>query len=90
MALVHHLYQGLTMKSDDVVAAKTPPMGWNSWATFGCGVNETILRNAADQIHRLGLGKAGYQYVNTDDCWMNGARDPVTHALVVVCQTMQQ
>ena len=22
------------------------------------------------------------RYINTDDCWMNGARDPVTHALV--------
>ena len=86
----HKIRQLTMMKTDDMVAAKTPPMGWNSWATFGCGVNETILRNAADQIHKLGLGKAGYQYVNTDDCWMNGARDPVTHALVVVCQTMQQ
>ena len=53
-----------------MVAAKTPPMGWNSWATFGCGVNETILRNAADQIHKLGLGKAGYQYLPSA-----GARD---------------
>ena len=58
----HKIRQLTMMKTDDMVAAKTPPMGWNSWATFGCGVNETILRNAADQIHKLGLGKAGYQY----------------------------
>jgi hypothetical protein len=78
--------------------ASTPPMGWNSWATFvrlcstqssllwsgwsrrsslltcaraaaqGCAVNETILTDAANQMHALGLAPAGYQYVNTDDC----------------------
>ena len=71
--------------------ASTPPMGWNSWATFvsaahssmlscfaahlcarragqGCAVNETILTDAANQMHALGLGPAGYVYVNTDDC----------------------
>ncbi len=62
--------------------AATPPMGWNSWATFGCGVNETILTDAADQMHTLGLASAGYVYVNTDDCWMDAARDAKTHEQV--------
>ena len=22
--------------------ARTPPMGWNSWNTFGCNINETL------------------------------------------------
>ena len=55
---------------------------WNSWATFGCGVNETILTDAADQMHALGLASAGYVYVNTDDCWMDAARDATTHEQV--------
>lgn len=37
-------------------------------AEQGCGVNETILTDAANQMHALGLGPAGYVYVNTDDC----------------------
>ena len=37
-------------------------------AEQGCGVNETILADAANQMHALGLGPAGYVYVNTDDC----------------------
>eukprot|EP01050_Picozoa_sp_SAG11_P004560 SAG11_NODE_294_length_11142_cov_7.050439_9_plen_92_part_00 len=37
-------------------------------AEQGCAVNETILTDAANQMHALGLGPAGYLYVNTDDC----------------------
>ena len=62
--------------------ANTPPMGWNSWATFGCSVNETILTDAADHMHALGLDAAGYVYVNTDDCWMTADRDPATKAQI--------
>lgn len=55
--------------------ADTPPMGWNSWNSFGCGVNATILQNTALALVQTGLSKAGYQYVNSDDCWMLAARD---------------
>lgn len=54
--------------------ALTPPMGWNSWNTFGCDINEQLIRDTADIIVRSGLREAGYQYVNIDDCWQ-GNRD---------------
>jgi len=54
--------------------AKTPPMGWNSWNTFACDVNEDIVRKAADAIVNSGMKDAGYLYVNIDDCW-HGERD---------------
>lgn len=54
--------------------AKTPPMGWNSWNTFACDVNETIVRKAADAMVSSGMKDAGYLYVNIDDCW-HGERD---------------
>ena len=28
--------------------AKTPPMGWNSWNTFACDINEDLIRKTAD------------------------------------------
>ena len=28
--------------------AKTPPMGWNSWNTFGEAINEQVVRDTAD------------------------------------------
>ena len=47
----------------------TPPMGWNSWNKFACNINETLIKDTADQIIALGLDKLGYVYVNIDDCW---------------------
>lgn len=47
----------------------TPQMGWNSWNTFACDINEKIIREMADKIIELGLDKLGYRYVNIDDCW---------------------
>jgi alpha-galactosidase len=54
---------------------RTPPMGWNSWNTFGCNINESLIRGMADSIVSSGMKDAGYQYVVVDDCWMNPNRD---------------
>src|SRR4030095_15226332 len=55
--------------------ARTPPMGWNSWNTFGCNINETLIRQMADAIVSSGLRDLGYQYVGVGDCWVNPNRD---------------
>ena len=54
------------------VLAATPPMGWNSWNTFQCNLDEALIRGTADAMVASGMQAAGYQYVNLDDCWMNG------------------
>jgi alpha-galactosidase len=55
------------------IIAATPPMGWNSWNKFGCnGLNETVVKKMADAFVTSGMKDAGYQYVNLDDCWMDG------------------
>jgi alpha-galactosidase len=54
------------------IPAATPPMGWNSWNTFQCSINEVLIRGVADTFVTSGMAAAGYQYVNLDDCWMNG------------------
>ena len=51
------------------LAAKTPPMGWNSWNKFGCNVSEQLVRETADAMVASGMKDAGYQYVVIDDCW---------------------
>jgi len=48
--------------------ARTPPLGWNSWNTFGCNINETLIRQMADAIVSSGMREWGYRYV---DCWLN-------------------
>lgn len=59
-----------------------PPMGWNSWNTFGRNINEDMIKEMADAIVDRGLKDVGYEYVVIDDCWSEMERDPVTHKLV--------
>ncbi|KAG5530784.1 hypothetical protein RHGRI_025680 [Rhododendron griersonianum] len=53
----------------------TPPMGWNSWNHFSCGIDEKMIKETADALVSTGLAKLGYKYVNIDDCWAEIARD---------------
>jgi alpha-galactosidase len=63
---------GGTTSASTIIAA-TPPMGWNSWNKFACdGLNETVVKKMADAFITSGMKDAGYQYVNLDDCWMDG------------------
>ena len=57
---------------DPGVMGATPPMGWNSWNTFACNIDEARIKAAADALVTSGMKDVGYQYVNVDDCWMNG------------------
>jgi alpha-galactosidase len=51
--------------------AKTPQMGWNSWNKFACNINEKLIKDTIDALVDTGLAKAGYKYVNLDDCWQS-------------------
>ncbi|KAH9921937.1 glycoside hydrolase [Epithele typhae] len=62
--------------------ALTPPMGWNSWNYFSCGVNEDIVLRAAKSMISYNLTRLGYEYVLVDDCWQADTRDPKTGAPV--------
>ncbi|RKR86501.1 alpha-galactosidase [Micromonospora pisi] len=55
--------------------ARTPPMGWNTWNTFGCNINETLIRQMADTMVTNGMRDLGYRYVVVDDCWFDPNRD---------------
>ena len=55
--------------------ARTPPMGWNTWNTFGCDISETLIRQTADAIVANGMRDLGYRYVVVDDCWFDPNRD---------------
>ena len=46
-----------------------PPMGWNSWNTFGENINEELILESADALVESGLKVAGYEYIVIDDCW---------------------
>ena len=56
--------------------APTPPMGWNSWNTFGHDLDEDLVRGVADVFVIEGLKEAGYEYVVIDDLWEADERTP--------------
>ena len=44
----------------------TPPMGWNSWNTFGENINEKMIFETADVMAESGLRDKGYEYLVID------------------------
>ena len=61
--------RNLVIISGDHKLAQTPPLGWNSWNIYYCGVDEAKVRAATDEMIGLNLQKHGFQYINIDDCW---------------------
>ncbi len=61
-------------KAQEAQLAATPPMGWNSWNHYHCGVTDAIVRAQAKAMATNGMKDAGYTYINIDDCWQ-GERD---------------
>lgn len=57
-----------------MIAVK-PPMGWNSWNTFGTDINEALIFQIADTMVNKGYRDAGYEYLIIDDCWSLKERD---------------
>ncbi len=53
----------------------TPPMGWNSWNTFGDKISEQLIFDTADAMVEKGLLGKGYEYLVVDDCWSLKERD---------------
>jgi len=50
-------------------AARTPPMGWNSWNAFTSDIDEDKIMGSANVLVSSGLAAKGYRYVNLDDGW---------------------
>ncbi|MEA2470099.1 MAG: alpha-galactosidase [Thermoleophilaceae bacterium] len=56
--------------------ARTPPMGWNSWYAYHCGVTEQGVLANAQALVDTGLAARGYRFVNVDGCWEARHRTP--------------
>ncbi|MGH7996619.1 MAG: glycoside hydrolase family 27 protein [Opitutaceae bacterium] len=55
--------------------APTPPMGWNTWNTFGGNCSEALVEQTAQAMIASGMRDAGYKYIVIDDCWAKKERD---------------
>ena len=54
---------------------RTPPMGFNTWNTFGEKISEDLIIETCDAMVEKGLRDAGYEYIVIDDCWSLRERD---------------
>lgn len=59
----------ITMGQDFKSLAPTPPMGWNSWNSFGKEINEQTVKEVIDAIVDEGLLNAGNVYVVVVGGW---------------------
>ncbi len=57
------------------MTVNTPPLGWNTWNTFGDKISEQLIKESADAIVETGLKDVGYEYVVIDDVWSLKERD---------------
>src|SRR5215510_11822800 len=51
-----------------IIIAPTPPMGWNSWDSYGRTLNEESIKANARWIAR-NLKRFGWEYVVVDEGW---------------------
>src|SRR4051794_11084666 len=56
--------------------AQSPPMGWNSWDSFGTTVTEDEVKANADYMAKH-LARHGWQYIVVDIQWAE--QNPKTH-----------
>jgi alpha-galactosidase len=61
------------------VLAATPPMGWNSWDSYGTTIKESEVRANADYM-AANLKSSGWQYIVVDIEWY--AVSPKTHGYI--------
>ena len=57
------------------LAGATPPMGWNSYNTFGCSPSEADIKTSARGLVDLGFRDLGYRTVTVDCGWNGRERD---------------
>ncbi|MEG0796077.1 MAG: putative Ig domain-containing protein [Odoribacter sp.] len=62
--------------------ALTPPMGWNSWNTFGRKLSEALVIETAEAMIANGMRDLGYSYINIDDLWQLADRDSSGHIVI--------
>lgn len=62
------LFVGLPALAGDAGLAPTPPMGWNSWDSYGRTITEAQFKNNARWMAKH-LKRLGWQYVVIDEGW---------------------
>jgi len=66
-------------RDDTAMLAQTPPMGWNSWDSWGLTIDEQNFRDSVTWFHN-NLQRFSWQYVVIDEGWFaQHPENPVGH-----------
>jgi len=68
LALLIIALLGLSAAAVDSSSTPTPPMGWNSWDSYGTTVREEQVKANADWMAEH-LAKYGWKYIVVDIQW---------------------
>ncbi|MFD5593347.1 ricin-type beta-trefoil lectin domain protein [Streptomyces griseorubiginosus] len=60
--------------STSQIGVAPPAMGWASWNSFASSIDFDVIKEQTEALVSSGMSAAGYQYVNLDDGWWQGAR----------------
>ncbi|HEX4310385.1 MAG TPA: glycoside hydrolase family 27 protein [Acidobacteriaceae bacterium] len=72
-------FAGPSSRDDMSVMVRTPPMGWNSWDSWGLTIDEQQFRDSVTWFHN-NLQRFSWQYVVIDEGWFAEHPDnPVGH-----------
>jgi alpha-galactosidase len=61
-------FSARSTRDDITMLAQTPPMGWNSWDSWGLTIDEQNFRDSATWFHN-NLQRFSWQYVVVDEGW---------------------
>jgi alpha galactosidase A-like protein len=64
------------------IAVPRPAMGWASWNSFASSFDASTIRAQVDAFVAAGMPAAGYQYIDIDEGWWQGARDSAGNIMV--------
>ncbi|WP_327426409.1 RICIN domain-containing protein [Streptomyces sp. NBC_01236] len=64
-----------TAVSTNQIGVTPASMGWASWNSFASTIDYATIKAQADALVSSGMAAAGYNYVNIDEGWWEGARD---------------
>ena len=67
-ALANYAQRSRTASGRSRIIAATPPMGWNSWDSYGRTLNEESIKANARWLAR-NLKRFGWEYVVVDEGW---------------------
>jgi hypothetical protein len=82
VALVMSASSTVAVAANAAAVVAAPPMGWASWNSFAANINSNVIKAQTDALVSSGLKDAGYQYVNIDEGWWQGARDAAGNIVV--------